>query len=311
MADDTADLEGDELVVHLLQQTAVRASVTLKSLGMTQTDKTASRDIVDAKRSIAGASVVKVSRLPGADEHHRAICAAQARGRQALLDRSMPFGDDKGWRLLPNRHLTAVMQEFGQAKKDHEEAHERFLDDVINVLAKAQANLGDFDVELPTEEEIRNAYTMKIEFHEIPNGRYSGLDEALTKRLQAHTQSRVAAAFAQGQAEVLPRILEPVAAFVERMQAYTERERKLLNGESVDKGKSGQFRNAVVENLKPVAAALRDCNLIGNPRLESLAARVAALAQTDPGLLRSDPGTREKSRSEAQAVLDSIKDWSG
>lgn len=307
---DASELEGDDLIVHSLKQTAVRAAVTLNSLGMVQTDKAASRDIIDAKRSIAGASVVKVSRLPGADAHDKAIRAAQNRGRTALHARSMPYGDHIGWRLLPNRNLIPVMQEFGQARKEHEEAHARFMDDVANVLAAARANLGDFDVRLPTEEEIAKAYSMKIDFEEIPDGRYEGIDQDLARKLSKHTKERVVIAFQSGQAEVLPRILEPVAVFAERMQAFEEREMRLLAGEGGN-SRTGHFRDAVVENLKPLAEALRGFNLTQNPRLETLAERVASLAQVDPSLLRTEPAAREKSRREAVAIMETLKDWSG
>lgn len=297
----TSDSIGDAV-----RNTCILATVRLSRLGISRTDKQATDKVLVDAAAVTGAARVVVSRLPGADHHHRFITSIQTEMKNTLIRFSMPYGNDAGWRLLPNANWDRLLVEMSAAKDKFNAAVRAFQDDLPNVLAQARANKGTLNVDLPTEEELRDAYHMESEFRPINEGRFIGLPEPVARKLEQHAQAKLAAAVEMAKQDTFQRFLDPLERFVERMQAYDKREEAIAKGKEV--GRHGLFRDSIVENVKELVDVVESFNVTGDERLAALAERAKEL-DVPPDALRDNKQVRQDATSKARALLDDIKDW--
>jgi hypothetical protein len=303
MSDPTTDP-----IVSAVKETCILASIKLSALGLTRTDKNASRKVSEDHSAVAGAAKVVVHRLAGADEHHRAITAAQNQAKQALKRRSMPYGDDDSWRLLPNKQFEPLLADLAHAKKSFDDA-KRHLDRAAqDIIDQVRTNIGSLDIPVPTVDELTNAYSMTTEFRPVPDSAcFHHLPEAVSRKLTKHLDQRVAAAFEKAQTNTMERLIPPLEHFIERMQKYNEREKIINNGE--DPGKHGRFNDTVVGNIKEIFDVLNDFNVVGDERLTELGNQLASLANVEPDTLRKNADVRSAAEVRAREVVAALNGW--
>lgn len=295
-----------DAVSAAVRNTCILATVRLSRLGISRTDKQATDKVLTDAAAVTGAARVVVSRLPGADHHHRIISGIQTEMRNALNRYSMPYGADAGWRLLPNANWDRLLVEMSAAKDRFNAAVRAFQDDLPNVLAQARTNKGSLNVDLPTEEELRDAYHMESEFRPINAGRFSGLPEPVIRTLERHAQDRLLAAVEMAKQDTFQRFLDPLERFVERMEAFDKREEAIARGEDV--GKHGIFRDSCVANVQELVDVVGSFNITGDERMAALAERAKGL-DVKPDALRDSKDVRQEATAKARALLDDIKSW--
>lgn len=300
--------ENIDAIGDAVRNTCILATIRFRALGLNRTDRQASNDVTTQAGAVTGAARVVVSRLPGADEHHRAITKTQVSAKAALLRYSMPYGNDDGWRLLPNVNWNKLLPELSECKNAFDAALNAFLADLPNVRARALANKGTLNVEIPTEDELRNAYGMETEFRPVNNGRFRGLPEAVAQKLEAHAKAKLSAAVQAATQDTLERFVQPLDYFIERMVKYDEREAALARGQDV--GKTGIFRDSVVENVKELVDVVASFNVMGDERLAALSHRLQPLL-VKPDALRDDVQVRHGAEKAAREVLADLKEWLG
>lgn len=296
-----------DMILDAVRSTCILASVRFSTFGMSRTDKSTSKEVAEAKDAVTGAARVVVKLLAGADEHHRAISAHQRAAREALFAHSMPFGNEDGWRLLPNANFEKFLKEFATAKRNFDAAVAQLRADAPDVIAKAKANIGYLNVDLPEPEDLAGAYTMDYDFRPVPDGAKFGLPQQTSAKLSRRLDARVAAAVQDAMNDTIGRFVQPLSAFVERMQAYDQRIKDQAAGKDV--GRTGIFRDTVVSNLRDLYEVLESFNVTGDERLAELANQLASLTAVEPDQLRDDDNLRAHAAAKAQTVLSTINDW--
>jgi hypothetical protein len=292
-----------------VRETCVLARVTTSSLGLSRTDKAASKRAAADNHAVDGAARVVVSRLAGADDVHKEIVAAQREAQAALKRRSMPYDED-GWRILPNAKFEDFLKELGYHKAAFDAAMHKLEVEADAIIGKAMANKGDFDIEVPTREELVGAYALTNAFQPVPDGStFKGLPPAVAEKLSRAVEKRVAAAVEAAHVDTLKRLLTPLEDFVKRMAAFDERERSIAAGESV--GHSGVFRDTALTNVQEIVGMLEAFNITGDERLSQLKAMLDPF--TRPTLtadrLRKDDKVRQALTGRAAKVVSNLNDW--
>lgn len=294
-------------ILEAVRSTCILASVRFTTFGATRTDKSTSREVSQAKDAVDGAARVIVKLLAGADEHHRAIQAHQRGARDALFRNSMPFGSEDGWRLLPNANFERFLRDFAASKRAFDAAVAQLRADAADVIAKAKANIGHLNADLPSPDELVAAYTMDYDFRPVPDGSGFGLPPQAAQKLTRRLDARVAAAVTGAMNDTLSRFVQPLTAFVERMHAYDERVKAQAAGQEV--GRTGIFRDSVVNNIRDLYEVLESFNVVGDERLSELANMLASLTATEADQLREDDNLRRHAAGKASQVLSTLNDW--
>jgi hypothetical protein len=293
-------------IAEAVRSTCILATVRLRALGLTRTDKDASRDVVRQNNASAGAARVVVSRLPGADEFHNRITQAQGQARADLIALTMPYGNDEGWRLLPNANFEPLLAKLTTSKGKVTQLLDELKVEAPNIIARAKANMGTLNVPIPTVDELIGSYAIDVEFREIAEGAFKGLPDATASKLRRHVQRNLAAAVERATNDTMGRFIKPLEYFVERMRLFDERERAIAAGRDV--GRTGVFRDSVVENIKELAEVVGSLNVTNDPRLDKLAAEVQALI-IEPEALRDSQPKREEAVQVASNILADLSDW--
>lgn len=301
-------MTNEDAIGEAVRNTCILATIRCSALGLTRTDKQTSNDVTSQHGAVNGAARVVVSRLPGADEHHRQIVNAQLKMKHALYGLSMRYGNDEGWRLLPNANWQTLLMRLSEGKAEYEKVLSAFIADLPNVVARAQANKGSLNIEVPTEEELRRAYTMETEFRPIHDGRFRGLPPNVVAKLEQTAQAKLAAAIEMAKQDTLQRFVSPLEHFVERMVKYDEREQAQSQGKEV--GRHGIFRDSVVGNVKELVDVVASFNVTGDERLTLLTEKVKAL-DLNPDALRDNQPVRQDATAKAREILADLKDWLG
>ena len=300
------DTLSNDAINAAVRETCILATIRFRALGLKRTDKDASSKVAEDAGAVIGAARVVVSRLPGADEHHRAITKAQNETRKVLVALSMPFGNDESWRLLPNANWEKLLKAYAGTKHQFDAALAALKADASSIIARARHNLGTLNIDVPSEEELVSAYDIKSEFREVPEGNFRGMPDAVSVKLKRHVERNIAAAIENATMDTLSRFVGPLSHFVERMRKYDEREQYLAEGKDI--GREGCFRDSIVTNIKELAEVAGSLNVTSDPRITLLASMAQAIA-VEPETLREDGSARAGAVQKAETMLSNLNDW--
>lgn len=295
-------------LMNSVRECCVLASVSCSSLGMTRTDKVASERVASDNHAVAGAARVVVSRLPGADEHHKEIAAAQREAVQGLKNLSMSWADEDKWRLLPNRNFNSAIGVIQGAKVKFDHAIDKLQADAPNILDRARQNMGSLSVDIPSVDELISSYSMSPDFKPLPDGaQFKGLPASVLEKLAGSLEAKVQASVEEAQTDVIRRCVPPMKDFLDRMHKYDQRVSDIAQGKDV--GRHGIFRDSVITNIKELFDAMTGFNVTNDPRIAELQNMMASLANMDPDTLREAPLLRQEAVTRAQEIADNVNDW--
>lgn len=293
-------------IMDAVRETCMLVTIRKTALGMSRTDKAASQDVTRNNHAAAGTAKVVVNRLPGADAHHKAITAIQREATEIIDKHTMHFNE--GWRLLPNRRFETLIQELAAVKSKFDKAMTSLDQNAAHIVRAAHANKGSFDIDLPTETELINAYSMETEFQPVPAGdHFRGLPESTAKKLAARLDARIAENVSTAQNDILDRFRAPIRSFIERMKAFDDREREQATGKEV--GRVGVFRDTVVTNIRDLYNVLNSFNVTGDERLKELGELVKELAHANPEDLRKSATARDATVQRAKEIASNLDSW--
>lgn len=289
------------------REACVLIKIATSALGLSRTDKAASAATTSMHGAAEGSARVLVSRLPGADELHRKIIALQNETRQTIFDRSMPW-DNNGWRLLPNTQLQWAMAYVTGQQQEFDHLLSELRHQASQIIATAEANRGSFSVEVPTEDELIEAYSLEHNIQPLPEGsQFRGLPQEVADKLQHALDQRVATAVEAAQTDVMRRLSAPLENFVERMRLYDEREEALERGEEV--GRAGVFRDSVLHNIQSIVGMLDEFNVGDDERMATLKQQLEVMGRLTPEALRTRADVRKAAATRAQKVADNLNSW--
>lgn len=295
----------NENLSTLLAQVSTVASVRASTLGMSRLDKDASKQAERAHNAQSGIAKVNVSRLAGAEDRIKAIKQLQTRGREALIDTTTAWGER---RLLPNTLLETFMGQWGPIKKSFDEEVNRLKYDAPQLITDAERNKGNFNVDIPTVEEINEAFSLEFNLEPVPDvSKFSSNigDKQLEAQLKQVFEANIAAAYNDAQSDAVMRLAKPLQNIVERMQAYDQREVDAAKG--LDVGKAGYFRDSVIGNVQQVAEVFGSWNLTDDPFLKSLDDALSAFGGIEAEDLRKHADLRADTAKRAAEILEKIR----
>jgi hypothetical protein len=291
----------------MLAQVATIVSVRSSSLGMTRTDKNASKEADRAHNARGGTAKVVVSRLTGSGEER--VKAINQLVNQLGTDLRFMTTVWRDERLLANLQMQEWLGIWSKAKGEHTRLVDSFVADAPMLIQEANQNLGTFNVAPPTEDEIREAFSLDFDMQPIPDVttyKTSGFDAAVEAELKRRFEASIEAAYTTATNDALQKVAKPLTNLVEGMEKYSKREEEKARGLTVDK--SGTFKDTITGNVDAVAAVFKSFNLTNDPLLTSIADRLTALTGIDPDGLRNDPAYRKDTVKKARDILDDLKD---
>jgi len=293
-------------IMDAVRETCMLVTISFTALGMTRTDKDASEAVTVDNHAVKGAARVVVSRLPGADAHHKAITSVQREAKDIIDKHTMHF--ERDWRLLPNRRFEALVGELAGVKAKFDKAMVSLEQNASTIINRAHANKGAFNIDVPSEQELIQSYSMETEFRPVPAGdHFRGLPDSTARKLAARLDNRIAENVAAAQNDILDRFRAPVKNFIERMKAYDEREREMAAGK--DPGRIGVFRDTVVGNIRDLYNVLKSFNVTDDERLKELGEQVEALAHVNPDDLRKSDSIRDQAVERAKQIAGNLESW--
>jgi hypothetical protein len=296
----------NSLVSNALREVAMVAEIKTTSLGLTRTDKQASAKTTNDHHAASGAARVLVSRLAGADDIHRDITSTQEAIRGNLHAYSTTWGNSSR-RLLPNSNFEPWIREHARLKGIFDELMEKLKEQAPHLVQRAMQNLGQFNVQPPSVDEILNAYSIRYNLEPIPDGQqFNGLPPQVEAFLRAQFEENMKMSYREAQQDALSRLAKPLASLVERIGAYEEREQKIAQGEDV--GKSGIFRDTLITNVQDIAHVFGSFNLTGDPILADLNGRLDLFLNIKPDDLRKNPDMRKAAKEKAEALIADLND---
>lgn len=297
-------------ILEALKHTTTLACVTTRALGLTRIDRAASEKVNIDNGAISKAASVNVNRLAGADAHHKEITSIQNKACSLLKQTSQPFGEEDKWRLLPNARFEKFVQNMAPLMQEYNRALDNLRLNAPEIIEKAKANVGNFDIKVPTVDEMISAYEMRADFRPIPDGaNFRGLDENTIDKLRQRHDARLEQAVHIAERDTLERFVDPLERFIDRMKAYDEREAKIAAGGEDAKSKVGIFRDTVVTNIKELHEVIDSFNITGNEKFTRLGNDLAELVNTQPDKLRASESVRSVQTARAQEVLENLKGW--
>ena len=294
-----------ENISTLLSQVATIASVRAKALGMSRLDKDATRRAERDNNAKEGVARLSVSRLAGAEDKVKNIVSKHNDARLLVAENTTAWGDR---RLLPNSLLEKVMTPWSVIKREHDDLVEQFIVEAPALIQNAERNRGNFNVQIPTLEEIATAFDLSFNLEPVPDVstyKSGNLDKAVEKVLKERFEANIKAAYTEAQVDAVQRLAKPLENLVGKMQAYDERESAKAKGLSVDK--SGTFRDTIIGNIKDIADVFGEWNLTSDPIIARLDQQLSAFANIDADDLRNSEALRKDTAARAAKILDEIR----
>jgi len=292
----------------VLAQVAVVLTVSSSSLGMSKTDKQASREADEQHGTEAGTCKVQAQRLTKAGVA-RVKEINQVTGQLGADTRAMTSEWAPGGRLMGNTVMSRWLGEtWSPAKAKWQGLVDAFVRDAPHLIEESRDNLTNMNVAPPTEEEIRNAFALDYQMMPIPDVtsfKTSGLDADVERELKRRFESSIDMAYAAATTEALQKVAKPLAHMVDRLTVYSKTEEAKLNGEDVP---SARLYDTVLTNVQDIAKVFGDFNLVGDPLMDKVAAALSAFDNITPEHLKKSDLMRGHAVKKASEILAELKD---
>lgn len=294
-----------DILSDALRNVAMIAEIDTSALGLTRTDKDASKKAETDHHAAHGSARVVVRRFAGVDELPKKIMEYQKEAHDCLKRLSTQWGASKR-RLLPNVNAQRFIQEFAEIESKYTTAVKEFIDGVDQIAQEAKKNHGDFKVDLPTKEEVESSYRLQYTLEPVPDGAQFQGSAAVVTHLQEMFEQRIQASYVEAQHDALSRVADPMKRLIERMEAFEERERDLANGKEV--GKNGIFRDTIVTNIQDIAEVFGSFNLTNDPKIKELSDKIAVFTKVSPETLRKNAQIRAAAVKHAKTIIAELDD---
>lgn len=285
----------------LLSQVATIVTVSKTSLGLKRQDKSASKKADISHNAQLGASTTSVNRFVGPG----AIRVKQINdvGQELVDEIKLRSTDWNGQRLVNNHMLQEVLGIYHSKKTVYDQLVADLVADAPMLIAAAYNGIGDFKVSPPTEDEIRDAFSLTFDVSQIADtDKFSaaGVDASLEAEMRRRFEAGIEAAFNNAQRDALRRIAEPLGHLVKRMAEY--------NAKVDADGKGARLYDSTVTNITDIGKVFRSFNVLNDPFLDDLARKLDAFENIDADDLKKDRHLRDDVSAKAADILASLAD---
>jgi len=294
------------LVSHALKSTASLLEITTTALGVSRKDKVASARMDNDQHAANGTSSLNVNRLAGARDIHDRFKGLHSDIRDNAWAFTSRWGDNSQ-RLLPHTNVEPWAARHMQLIAEHDKLLEELRDKADDIIERARICLGDYAdrIDPPTRAELISAYTVNHAINPFPDD--AGFDSmnlppATVAMLKQQFEENTAAAFKQGQNDLIKRLADPVVHLLSKLEGYEQREKDLAAGKNV--GKAGNFQSSTLGNVQDVLAMLPSLNLLNDPRLTMISDRLKLLMGVSADDLKKSPDIRAKAIADMKSAFE-------
>jgi len=294
------------MISNALREVSMIAEIKTTALGLTRTDKRASAQSAQAHHAHSGAARVSVNRLAGADDLHKDITALQEAIRVNLAAYTTSWGTT-GRRLLPNANFDPWIREHARLQEEFNGKVETLKAEAPALVQKAATALGQYDIQPPSVDEIRNAYSVRYGLEPIPDSKqFTNLPPGVEEILRQQFEMNISTAYQEAQLDAMSRLAKPLEALVERISAYDDREAAIARGE--EPGKSGIFRDTLIGNIQDIGAVFSSFNLLGDPTMTKISDKLKLFMTVSPDDLRKNDQLRNSAKTQAATLIEELND---
>lgn len=257
-------------------------------------DKAITRKTIDDNQ-VQDADGLRVNKLLIERDAFKEMTAAASSIRTFLRERTLPWKDN-GDRALMRQGYQLFMQDFYKLEQDWHAAVDHFITTKYPAArAKASFNLGDaYDPEdYPHPEELRTRFKLTLDIDAVAEaGDFRvKLDEDVVSEIKEKIEEAMAQRIQNAMSDVWARVATMVEHYADRTKPDIQR-----------------FHDTTVTNLQGLVGLMPSLNLLGDPNLKALAARLKdTLCSYDPKDLRKNPDVRASACADAQAIMDDMQ----
>lgn len=227
-----------------------------------------------------------------------AVGNAAVKTRGAHYRLSLPWADE-GWRILPTTVYTAYQDELRACKKDFDLAVAEFVKNYPTYIANAKKALNGMfnEKDYPSQAAITEKFGVDVNFSPLPCGSdfrvNLGKDELSS--MKDDVDQRVQTAIKDAMKDLWSRLAQPIKHMVEKLKTT-----------------DGVFRNTLVDNIREIVEVIPSLNIVDDPELAAIVkeCREKILKHTADDL-RDVKEIREEVRSNAEKILEKMKDYKG
>lgn len=297
-----------EMLAEAIRQSAFLLVVSCSAFSKTRIDKQASKKSDRDHNAIEGAGKTIINRLAGIDHTHNAIVAKQEEIRAHWRAMTQRWHEDRGPRLMANANLGRWAVGHKRLMGDFKALVDKIEAEADEVCRVARQNLGSYQIELATPEQLKGAYMVSHEPSPIPNGADFGssLPDAARAAFARQTDTLIAARVSGAIADALERVKKPVAHMVERFTEILDHIRKDAHGQAT--GKRPPIFDSMIENIKGIAEMLDSFNLTGDPRITELSKKLQRLTTLDAEACKKNTDVLEAAVKDGKEILDDLDD---
>lgn len=291
----------------ILSQVATICMINSTTLGMSRIDKAASAESERAHNAKSGISKVSVSRLAGCEDRIKEIKDCIRDARDLVIYNTTPWGDR---RLLNNINIEKLLRAYGPIKQSFDAKVKKLHEDAPMLIAAAETNKGNFNVEPPSLEEIQEAFSMELKLEAVPDASKfsaSNLDAQIEEQLRRRFEADTAAAYQQAQQDALKRLAEPLEDLVRNITNYSRREDEKARG--ITSGPRTNFRDSIVDHVVNIANVFGSFNILNDPAIAALNQQLDEFRGLDIDALKKHGDLRDATAKKAQEILAKLGDW--
>lgn len=277
-----------------LHEKSLIVDLTLSGITTSRTDASITRSVLRAQQADdeAGRWVSKL----WPKEALEPIRAIDSQIRAFHYAKTLPWLD-KGGRICATRAFPDYIATMRGHRVTRETlVREHFLDRYDYWLAKARSMRGHAfnPAEYPTRHGAADRFRFETHAEPVPHRddfRIS-LAQAQLADMQADLDARLDEAERIATAALLKRIAEPITKLIERLA-----------------DPDAKFQDSLVGNIRDLAHAIPDLNVLDDPRIDALRQQIAALGAVSPTTLRESRSDRNRTLSKASSILSTMAPW--
>jgi hypothetical protein len=284
--------DGQKLADHTL---LVRLHIQVPT--MKRVDHAVSAETNSRYKARAGASKTSKQLLARHSLADVSSVVTKARGIHSAMTR--PWEDD-GARIIVLRKYQDYVTKMSLLKKDFEKAARDFVKLYPQMKAEAPALLGNMfnENDYPSASALKEKFSFDLETRDVQTaGDFRAkINDETTKAIVADIEKRTKDRLSRVMNENWLEVYKVVEAMSIRLKSYGN--------------EYGSLRDAMIENIKEVAALLPDLNLTNDPALIDIQQRlVRELCAHSVEDLRKDVKARTAVAKSAKDIMKQVKDY--
>lgn len=271
-----------------LSERAVLVRLSLSCFNVTRTDKQATEEVL--LKHLAGKDAGQFKKKLVTKDAIDPIVKHHTAWRQWHYERTLPWGSE-GLRILPTIGLLEYNDGTRQRRMKHNTLVTEFKANWAAYKAAAKVALNGLynEGDYPSDDAVGDKFGVTVEFVPVPSGGDFRIDVAkeIIAEMAESTNSAVAEAQKEAVKDVWQRLANPLLHLADKLR-----------------DPKGKFKDSLIGNVLEVAELAPKLNVLGDDRLDKLAAEIRdTFADTKPDELRNNETARAAAKDKADELM--------